>query len=98
MTDFLRRGSIIFKAKALLSVCVKSIKIFKANRERTLLEIPSGFRALLYNNRLRILLIFSLIIFGFIYKALLSYNGLIRFNKISDNKEKNFLIRILVRI
>jgi hypothetical protein len=98
MTDSLRRGDIDFKAKALLNTYVKSVEISETNKERTLLEIPFRPRVLSRGSRLKIPLTSSFIIFGFIYRALLFYSGLIRFNRVLDNKGKNFLIRISVRI
>jgi hypothetical protein len=98
MTDSLKYSSIAFKAKALFNAYIKLVEISRASKERTLLRIPSKPEALFYNNRLRILLIFFFIIFRFIYKALLFYSGLIRFNKILSNRRKNFLIRILIYI
>jgi hypothetical protein len=98
MTDSLRRDNIDFKAKTLFNIYIKLVEISKASKERTSLEIPSGFKALSRNSRLKISLISFLIIFRFIYRALLFYNGLIRFNRVLDNKGKNFLIKISVRI
>jgi hypothetical protein len=58
MTDFLKRGGIDFKMKALFNIYVKLLEIFKVNKESILSRIPSELKALFYNNRLKTLSIF----------------------------------------
>jgi hypothetical protein len=98
MTDSLRQDGIKPAVNTLLSACAKSVEISRTSREMTLLGILSKPRALFYSSCLKISLIFSLITSRFICRVLLSCGGLVRISGVSDDKRKNFLTRILVRI